>query len=177
MAPGPGAAAAAAQKGESEEVTLENECATLHVWLKGAACPTHHHHHHHHNAHANGGGAHHHTGGPRFSFVSKTNPELGIFDTSLVEFNGNVRGKPWRASLAKAAVRVEETGGFGRGSGMKLRRRPVRILQNYSPCPQRHNHRYRFRSSRGGAVRGPAGIRPQGADPRHGAARGRRGLY
>jgi hypothetical protein len=76
------AAAVATTAPAEDEVRLESEWATLHVWLKGTASPTHHHHHHHH-AHG-----HHHTGGPRFSFVSKENPELGVFDTSLVEFNG-----------------------------------------------------------------------------------------
>lgn len=74
---------AAAAPAAEDEFKLSNEWASLHIWLKGTASPTHHHHHHHH-AHAQ----HHHTGGPRFSFISKANPELGIFDTSLVEFSG-----------------------------------------------------------------------------------------
>lgn len=77
MPPGQAAAAAA---DDGDEVRLENEHASLHIWLKGPASPTHHHHHQYDD--------HHHAGGPRFSFVSKANPELGIFDTSLVEFNG-----------------------------------------------------------------------------------------
>ena len=73
---------AAAPASSEDELRLENAWAVLRIWKNGTASPTHHHHHHHHH------GQHHHTGGPRFSFISKANPELGIFDTSLVEFNG-----------------------------------------------------------------------------------------
>ena len=89
-----------------EELRLENDHATLLLWPKGI--PQHHPHHqsHHHHQHHN----HHHAPGPRFSFYSKINPQLGIFDTSTLEFKGKIKSKPWKITLTpNTKVQVLET--------------------------------------------------------------------
>ncbi len=79
--------------GGKEAIVLENALATLTLYPNGQPAsaqqqgPPHPAHHHHA------------PGGPRFSFVSKANPGLGIFDTSTLEFTGKVRGKDWKATL------------------------------------------------------------------------------
>lgn len=98
-----------------KKVVLENSFAVLTLWPQCIPVdhPDHHYYdqpHLHQHQHAP-------PASPRFSFVSKANTGLGIFDASTVEFRGKIRGKAWKATMAQARnVQVVETD-LGKGEG------------------------------------------------------------
>ncbi|KAM3574851.1 hypothetical protein VYU27_003175 [Nannochloropsis oceanica] len=97
------------------KVVLENSFAVLTLWPQ--CTPVKYPDHRYHDQHHLHQHQHAPPSSPRFSFVSKSNTGLGIFDASTVEFRGKVRNKAWKATMAQALnVQVVETD-LGKGEG------------------------------------------------------------